>query len=247
MSYDDENDENVQIFNAKEVVVKGVGSYLIPHKALLEDDTYLILKPSRYRSISKLITTRCTATVKTAIDEDNLFWTSKKKAGHRFLKKLRLLKSIAIRKKYDVKGPRLMSRQRTHRPKQMASDTIQVALPAVGDRPATTVSMFIPASQHANGKSPLYVHLDAMAIDHIAYMANEFFSTFDSDQEPEPDDIGEVIDDNSDHDEHVPGDVAVSTDEPSNIVPAPPAESSTDRPSFTSSPLFNAFLRGAQH
>ena len=168
--------QGVSILDAKEVVFNDIGvSCLITNKALVinEFGIFVLLKPSRFRTIAKLLTVRCTPDMQKYIAKKRgRFWTAKR-VGKLFLLKIKALKTNAIKIKFKVFGNRKKSRQKKERAQQTIADVIDVPLPRVGEHPGISATMMY--EQHQS-KTYVSIRLDGKAIDHIAHMANEFFS-----------------------------------------------------------------------
>ena len=253
MNVDESRDEpRFKVVDTKEVVVNATGaSYLISHKSLTVETfgTFLKLQPSRYRSIARLLTSRCSNDVKQQMTHG--FWTEKTGGGKMFLDKLRTIKANAIRMKFSVKGAhRMASRQKHARAKQLVADTVEVPLPTVGAH--TGVNAIV-----VNNHGTLSFQLDPIVLDHLAIMANDFFSSAD--------DNNDANTANGSHDVAVDGSVGGIDDHSSGgggdenasscegdggtaDGDSPPPDAAPELPtksSFAESALFKALKRGA--
>ena len=259
------------IVDAKQININGVrGTFFISSNAMEinEHGTFLLLKPSRFRQVAKLLTSRCTPAMKKSIAEQSReFWTKQTGMGYKFLSRLRKIKSDALRLKYKVKGNRFMSRKKRDRAMQKVSELIDVTLPTVGDRPGVSMQMWI------HGRGALSIKLDGAAINHITYMVNEFFQTHEpdantsgesgidesqqEDADTEDDEVeidGAGVDDDDDDEVDVEN---ASIDEHAHISPenssndhAPAEDGASNTPtkkqSHVTSPIFAALVRGSK-
>ena len=134
---------------------------------------FIKLCPGRNRSITAIMTCRCSKETKKLATRRN-FWTGKGKPGpgKAFLNKLQSLRNKAIKDKFGTQNTRrLLNRRKKRRVEQLTEDIFQVIFPAAGGRPDKVINIYLPTSEYRrNGTFPLWVELDSASLDHIAAM-----------------------------------------------------------------------------
>ena len=132
------------------------------------------LKPCRVRGIVQILTGGCNAQLRSSImKRGHRFWTSKHAPGKKFLDTLRKCRRDAWREKFKVRGDkRWASRVQKSRIQQLAIGVMDVVLPPVADSGDVIVKM----KCNKRRERAVWVNLDKLTLDHIAQMANAFFS-----------------------------------------------------------------------
>ena len=75
-------------------------------------------------------------------------------------------------------------------------------LPTVGDKPGVSLQTTIESTERVNGKGALCIKLDGAALNHLTYMAHEFFVTHGLDADSNEDDSGTAESEQEDDDIH---------------------------------------------
>ena len=191
--------EVLEIKDAKEIYIPHMEkSIVVVHQFLSVDDgrCFLKIEPSRNNQISTLLVARCDKDFRRMVLKTKSFWTDRLSKGRQFINKLRSLRASAIKIKYDVRGSRFMSRARQKRCQQLAIDSIIVPLPSVGQHMGMSAPMLIDLSSlRINGRTTLWIPLEAKVLDHIAIMAKEFFEDGDEHMIIEAPELMNVSDD----------------------------------------------------
>lgn len=223
----------------------------IPKKFIHTDedgDKFLDLKPERWRDIGTLLTSFLNAEDRTGKEARQLFRTKNGK-GVNFLKWMKRHRDNAVRSKFKINSDvRLTSRMFKSRAEQIATDTLSVPMPQVGDDvPVAVIEHRLVKRQKA-----LSVKIDDDTFTYIGkafryFLMNPSAPTFDlesassSDNDESKDEAPDVNDEGESDGE---GEADVDPDDADNRTLAqlvPRTSSNVVR----SSPLFKAFQKAA--
>ena len=147
-------------------------SYHIPSAFIsnVNGTTYLNVNPARCRPIGRMLLSRCSKDIQQKNNSDG-FWYQKNGDGHKYiLAPIIKMRTATVKLKFGSVGPRLLSRRKESRVKQISADHIVVTFPAVGEHPSHTMNMhFDVVKAMANGTFKLWMELTEANIKYLLH------------------------------------------------------------------------------